>query len=197
MGTEPILTGDDSPATLGAMVRRGNAASVLMLVLVAVVCLGSALPVWAHPLGGFDGPPALEAEAAPAIDQGVLPPLVPAGAPDRGRLLWLALLAGLMGLGLGSCRRPQVVALGLVLLLGLVAFEMGLHSVHHGADPLHAVTCVVAAASAHLAATAVDFLVAVDVMLPAVAAAPEIDPFGRLTSSLRPDQGRAPPSATF
>jgi len=178
------------------MIRRGSAASLLMLALATVLCLGSARPSWAHTVGGFDNPPAHETEIAPAVEQSVPPGLAPAVVPDQAGLLWLVLLAGVMGLAIGSCRRPRVVALGLVLLLAVFAFEMGLHSVHHGADPRHAVTCAAAAASAHLAATGVDSLASVEVILPAIAAVPEIVTVGSLTSSLRPDHGRAPPSAS-
>ncbi len=88
-----------------------------------------------------------------------------------------------------------MVALALVLLLTVFAFEDGLHSVHHGLDQAQASSCAVAAVGTHLSATAVDGAAQSDVILPVVALAAEprpSDPIARFTS---PDQGRAPPAS--
>jgi hypothetical protein len=104
------------------------------------------------------------------------------------------LLVGLVGIAFGAHRRRRALALALALLLVSFAFEVGLHSVHHGADLRQIAACAAAAASVHLAATPVDGVISVEAILPAVASTPELDPSRPLTCSMCPDQGRAPPA---
>ena len=75
----------------------------------------------------------------------------------------------------------------------MLAFEDGLHSVHHGLDQAQASSCPVAAAGTHLSATPVDAIAPCDVILPVVALTVgdvAVAPDPRPAS---PERGRAPP----
>lgn len=174
-------------------------ATLLVLVLTAVVVLGSTVPAWAH--GAPSAAQSHDASASRdeialatgARDDALRTSLTAASraSPD---FPWPVLLAGLVGVAFGVHRRRRVLALALVLFLVSFAFEIGLHSVHHGADPRQIAACAAAAASAHLTGIPVACDVAIEVILPAVAATPELDPSRSPMSPLRPDQGRAPPA---
>ena len=115
---------------------------------------------------------------------------LPGGA--GGGLLLAALAAGI-GLGL---RRPRRLAAGLVILVLVLAFEAGLHSVHHVGDPHQAAACAVGVATAHLAGSPVE-VVTVDPI-----AAPSLHTAWPAPSAPvalhRPDpyESRAPPAST-
>ena len=90
-------------------------------------------------------------------------------------------------------RRRRAVAVACMALLMLVAFESGVHSVHHLADQLDS-RCVVASASAHIGGVVVASL-AVDrpvESITAIAVVPTASPVARTAA---PDLGRAPPLA--
>ncbi len=110
-----------------------------------------------------------------------------------------ALVAGALALALvalacasGRRRARRIVAAGLGLLLAVLTFESGVHSVHHpaAADPSH---CAVASAVAHLSG---DVAATLDA-LPAPAAqrrsGAHPDDRASVVRPLRPDSGRAPP----
>ena len=100
-----------------------------------------------------------------------------AGAP------WAALAVVL------GWRRPRrALVFAVVLLLAAFAFEDGLHSVHHLAERSQPTKCAVAAAAAHLTATAVDDPGTVDVILPVVAVLAEVSQPDPATSFLSPVQ---------
>ena len=118
--------------------------------------------------GFFAGPAAAHLPRfAPVVD--VVPE--PAAAPDRTPALldlaWTAaptpagvpwyLVVALSGLAALGARRPRRnLALALVLLLAIFAFENGLHSVHHLNDQDRGESCAVASASQHVAGTEVE-----------------------------------------
>jgi hypothetical protein len=83
----------------------------------------------------------------------------------------------------------------LALVVGLLALELGIHSVHHLGDRQAASQCDVASASTHVhgatpqAPTCAPW---VPTLLGAVLAPEAGQPGGRL---IRPDEGRAPPAA--
>ena len=109
-------------------------------------------------------------------------------------LAWVA-LAALVLAGVASRRRPRAAAAtGLVLLLAVLAFESGVHSVHHLGDSERAQACVAAATSQHLAGVESDAIVvghapARREIAPVALAAPL--PPSRPAS---PHAGRAPPA---
>lgn len=89
-------------------------------------------------------------------------------------------------------RRRRAVAIACMALLLVVAFESGVHSVHHLGDKPDR-QCVIASASAHTGALAVDKIVferPAEVMT--VIALTTASP---ITRPAAPDLGRAPPSA--
>ena len=114
-----------------------------------------------------------------------------AGAPSLDGLgtLVAAMAAGAILLA----RRRRAVAVACTALLMLVAFESGVHSVHHLADQPDS-QCVVASASAHIGGVTVTSL-AFDrpvESLTTVAATPMASPS---PGAVAPDLGRAPPLA--
>lgn len=157
--------------------------------------------------GFFAGPAAAHLPRfVPVVD--VVPE--PAAAPDRTPALldlaWTAaptpagvpwyLVVALSGLAAVGARRPRRnLALALVLLLAILAFENGLHSVHHLNDQDRGESCAVASASQHVAGTEVEGSLTSDVPAPAepirVASVRVI----RSARSLGPHEGRAPPVA--
>jgi hypothetical protein len=63
----------------------------------------------------------------------------------------------LVGLGLAAWIGPRrALTVGIVLLLGIFAFETGVHSVHHLAEARDASECRVASAASHVTGTPVD-----------------------------------------
>jgi len=87
------------------------------------------------------------------------------------------------------------MAVAVVLLLCVFAFENALHSVHHGFDQAEANGCAIAAASAQLAATTVDAVTGADLVSPPAEDQVLVsDPTGPTIRIACPDQGRAPPA---
>lgn len=184
-------------------------AVLLVIALTALAVLGTTAPAWAHGVPGAASRNDLtrdelasatavnrdELALATAVNHDAVPSSLPVDASTSPDFPWQVVLAGLAAVAFGAHRRRRrVLAFALVLLLVTFAFEVGLHSVHHGADPHQIADCAAAAASAHLSATPVACLVAGEVTLPAVATTTEIDPSRSPLSPLRPDQGRAPPA---
>ena len=117
---------------------------------------------------------------------------ITAAAPEPA-VPWVA-LASLAAIALVSAWRPRrVIALVLVLVAAVFAFEAGVHSTHHLGQRDDARHCVVAGISAQLSADLVDTTVA------AGPAAVVQHPFASCTTpdiaarSVAPDAGRAPP----
>jgi len=137
---------------------------------------------WAHQ--------AVSAWVAPAPTTSVTDWSVLPGGTDRGGLLLAALAAGI-GLGL---RRPRRLAAGLVILLLMLAFEAGLHSVHHVSDPHQAAACAVGVATAHLAGQTVEVVTVDPIAAPSFHDARPA-PLAPVTLHRpAPHEGRAPPT---
>ena len=155
--------------------------------------------------GIFAGPAAAHVPRfVPVVD--VVPE--PAAAPDRTPALldlaWTAapspagvpwyLVVVLSSLTVLGARRPRRnLALALVLLLAIFAFENGLHSVHHLNDQDRGENCAVASASQHVAGTEVDGGLTADAPAPAEPALVSPVRVIRSARSLGPHEGRAPP----
>ncbi len=154
--------------------------------------VGPSSLAWGH-VGVTDGGPSASFEPARTGANDSLHRVALVAATEASMVPWPALL-GALGAAALVWRRPRrALTFALVLLLALFAFEDGLHSVHHGVDTSRMAGCALAAASAHLSATAVDRFVPAEVTLPALAPAPEIPQPATAARFLCPDQGRAPP----
>lgn len=115
------------------------------------------------------------------------------GAPGQAAALpaAVAALAAALIMVRGRRGRPAFVV-ALALLLALLAFETGLHSVHHLAEPGR--PCVVATASAHVAGTVLE-AVTVDVpCAPTGMSALLLAPSPPASRPPAPALGRAPPA---
>src|SRR5262245_15186813 len=112
-------------------------------------------------------------------------------APSLAPLLALAAVA----LGLGLARPRRALALTLAVLLALLAFETGLHSVHHLGQADQGAACAVASATPHLAAT--DVADVADIAAPPPMARHSLDPEPRSPRALAApfEDGRAPPAS--
>jgi hypothetical protein len=174
---------------------RPRTFALLGVLLAAAVVLLTTAPAAAHPPAPAISP--VETAAPPGPEPAPTPaaievPEAPTVSPWLAGGVLLALAAAV-----AARRRPRtVVIVALALILAVFAFENALHSVHHGFDAKQSRVCPIAAASAQLAAVAVDVVVESSVIL-AVAertAEPERSPVAiRL---LGPDQDRAPPVPT-
>jgi len=167
------------------MLRRFTLASLLVL----AVAIFWGTPAWAHP--ALEA--AAEVPAAPPSTMAWSPAPTPPGVP------WPALLGAAAALII-SWRRPRrALALAVVLILGLFAFENGVHSVHHLNDLRHlddlrsGPTCSVAAATAHLAGTQVDGTTQEHLVLTSQERVVLPQQLSFNASSLAAHQGRAPP----
>lgn len=172
---------------------------VTRLIALAVLgILGSRGPVWAH--SPFEPLTEVASEIASGSrvsdgrsDGDDLPGWVLAAAPEMPGFPWPALAIVAAAVAVGWWRPRRAIALALVLLLSVFAFEDGLHSVHHGMDQAQASSCAVAAAGAHLSATPVDGIALCDVILPVMALAVETSPPNPIVRLASPEHGRAPP----
>jgi hypothetical protein len=138
---------------MAPMLRRFSLAPLLVL---AVLLLSSG-PAWSHSV--------LDVATHVAAD---VPTAAPAStmawsaAPMPSTVPWPAILGVAAALMLAWRRPRRALALAIVSILVVLAFENGLHSVHHLNQVRHlddlrsSSTCPVAAATAHLAGTPVD-----------------------------------------
>jgi len=168
------------------MSRRFVLAAVLLLT--ASVFWGA--PAWSHPA----------LEAVPDVPVATPAPMLAwSAAPTPPTVPWPALLGAAAALVFAWRRPRRALALGIVMILAVLAFENGVHSVHHLNQVRHlddlrsSSTCPVAAATAHVAGTLVDG--AIEERL--VPASPERvtlqTPLRLDASCLTAHQGRAPP----
>jgi hypothetical protein len=162
-----------------------------LLAVVGVLLTGVTTPAWAHdrPASMVDAPP-IPVPAPPAVSAAD----GPVSQPPSAATIWLVMvLTAALGLVIVQPRRALVLTLALIV--GALAVEASVHSVHHLADRQAAAECTIAAVSANVhgaehpstpdgawVATPLDVRPAVDVDCP-----------GR--RSIRPDEGRAPPAA--
>lgn len=105
-------------------------------------------------------------------------------------------LASTLGLTWFIWPRRKVTILALTILLSVSAFETAVHSVHHLLDWEKAAKCVIFGASQHLSGTPTDSAnIETPVLTVVGSSSTHTDP-GLPSRSLRPDQGRGPPSPT-
>jgi hypothetical protein len=154
-----------------------------MCLVVALLALGT--PALAHV--GLEYAPAATPAPARPLDVQTLTAATPALTG-----LW-TLVAAIAVAAVAIARRRRAVALACVALLMLIAFEAGLHSVHHIGDQLDS-SCVIASASSHTGALTVE---SVAFERPTEVATPVDVSAGEPTTvrSAAPDLGRAPPAA--
>jgi hypothetical protein len=106
---------------------------------------------------------------------------------------WPVALAAGAALIIAARWPRRALALALTLILGVLAFESGVHSVHHIGDAQSGATCSVATATAQIAGTPGDDVSPAPPILPsekrvALQQRPNLEAF-----SLAVHQGRAPP----
>src|SRR5215510_1889170 len=109
-------------------------------------------------------PPRRRAARAKAWRAAWAPTTMPAwsSAPTLPAMPWPALLGAAAALVFAWWRPRRALTLGIVMILAVLAFENGVHSVHHLNQVRHlddlrsSSTCPVAAAIAHVAGTLVD-----------------------------------------
>ena len=172
-------------AVVGNLRRASVLALILTLFGVILVLAGAAS---AHPR--LNPVAATTAPSAP-VTASLTETL--SAVPNGPETPWILLAAtALLALAVGW-RPRRVVALALVATLAILAFEVGLHSTHHLAQPEDAARCAVAAASAKLSVDlgdpSLDIPCAPAVVTPVVVPAPAIA-VARIIAS---DAGRAPP----
>lgn len=128
------------------------------------------------------------APIAPALDD-----LVWSSAAAGASVPWPLVAVAMSLVALGVRRPRRALALTLILLAAVFAFESGIHSVHHLADVEGAPECGVAAASQHIAGTEVHAVAAdaIPAESPLLAASGSFVTRARFTG---PDLGRAPPA---
>jgi hypothetical protein len=168
------------------MMRRA-----LFAIVLAVLTAASAVPAAAH----VPATPPLTAEIA--VPQLVVTPEsvgIVSAAPAPMSIPWAVIAVGALA-ALALSRRPRrAVALLLVVVSAVLAFETGVHSAHHlGTD---ARSCSVASVAAQLSGI-VDGTVVYDTPYIAPVTAifpPDVAPF--VSGVLLPDVGRAPPLAS-
>jgi hypothetical protein len=123
----------------------------------------------------------------------VVPPVLRAQSP-AAEIPWL--LVGLAGGLLLGALRPQprrALVVALILLLGVLAVEQGVHSVHHLGGH-EAAACVVAASANHLTAALDDGTPALPAPVSVSRSPAEHPASGPLSLRFGPDPARAPPA---
>jgi hypothetical protein len=114
-----------------------------------------------------------------------------APAPDLTVVWLLGVLV--VALVLGGRRSPRrAVTLGIAVLLALLAFESGVHAVHHLDNP--GAHCAVASASVHVPGAEFAPLDAGPILRVATDPLPVVEPSALPARFIRPDEGRAPPA---
>ena len=160
--------------------------ALALVVLTALLTAG--VPAWAHTRAAVDAAP------APSV-----PAFVPSGealiaAAPEPSLPWVVLLVlGAVAAAAISGQR-RLVAVTLVAIVALLAFETGVHSTHHLGTAEDAAHCVVAWLSAQLSADLVDATIdAAPALAPQASAPAPVAPV-HAERAIAPDAGRAPPT---
>lgn len=104
----------------------------------------------------------------------------------------IVLLGAVVAMGIAA-RHRRLLALALILIAGLLAFEGGVHSVHHLDSPGDMSRCAVAVAAAHVPAAIDAPPAAPDGSALTSAAPPVSEPHRANTEGWRAWRGRAPP----
>jgi hypothetical protein len=166
-----------------------------LLLLGAVAVLGVVAPARAHVAerASIDTSVAivdLDAERVAPASPAPVGSVVTA-ARTSSAVSWLPLLILTTSL-IAGCRSRRRVAGLLIALLAVLAFEVGLHSVHHLGEPPEAARCVVETVSSNLSGAAGEPM---SVVAPASTAdlAPHLDSLAPPRHLPRPDRGRGPP----
>jgi hypothetical protein len=120
--------------------------------------------------------------------------LAAAPTPSRTAGLGVALILSLV-LAATIVTPRRVLIAALVLILTIIAVEESVHSVHHLADQRAAAQCAVAAASAQVQGATQPVAVPAVWLPTQIGAVVPVEPDQPGRRSLRPDEGRAPPSA--
>ena len=180
----------DAATVLGMMSVRWTA--VTLCVLLTLVLCGFAPPVSAHPGFRSDG----MASELTSVNAGpAAPPSILTASPAPAGLPGLAFVGALLVALVTWRGRRRAIAPILMLLLAILSYEDGLHSVHHGPAPQAADSCPTLAVCSHAVGTeVVTFGLATPTLVvlgPAVHIAVHV-PAHRVP---RPDQGRAPPAS--
>lgn len=166
--------------------------AVLPLLVLAVAVLVLSGSAWASPgpvnAAGPHGQGVMTDHAMPDLVAVSLSP-----ATDEAGLPWSTLLAALMASVLAWCLPRRALVVALILLLAIFAFENGLHSVHHGFDPVPTETCAASAASTNVAAVAADAPPTTELLSPLRPGSLDGARPAPLARFICPDQGRAPP----
>jgi len=163
----------------------------LIAALVLAACVPWCAPAWAHTAFEVASPAPVLVATAPVATW--------TSAPALPSVPWPAVLAAAAALIVAWRRPRRALALAIVLILALFAFENGVHSVHHLNDLRHledlrsGLTCHVAAATAHLSGTPVDATTLESLVLPSYERV--VVPVQSVVAarSLSAHQGRAPP----
>jgi hypothetical protein len=179
--------------------HRPRCRRVLVPILLVVVCglfVAATVPSASAHTG--PGQPASASASAPASTstRELIPP-----APSVERAVhvswdgWTVAIMCALGTLVAFVRSPRrLVAAALVALLGVIAFESGVHAVHHLDNPRSAARCAVASAAPHMGGTAD----ACTASTPGLLATPDrvviVEAPTSAARPLSPARGRAPPS---
>ena len=160
--------------------------TLALCVTIALLAWGS--PVLAHVAAETPAaaPPAAASVTVPVVDVTTVVAAAPTAAGP-----WTVLAAIVMAVT-AVVRRRRAVALLFAVLLLVVAFEAGLHSVHHIGDH-GAPGCVIASASAHAGALVVERVAFEQPARVSTALIGALDPAGPGRGP-SPALGRAPPA---
>jgi hypothetical protein len=135
------------------------------------------------------------APAEPAsTGERALPGWMLSAAPAEPGLTWPVVVVIAAVAALAWARPRRTIAIALVMLLAIFAFEGAVHSVHHGFDQAQAASCAVAAVGAQLSATADGGTDPCEIVLAVTALSAPPRASSPATRSTGPDLGRAPPS---
>ena len=155
---------------------------LIVLLALAALVVAVAAPVSAH-----TWPPAPIVFTAPSLNETLT------SAASGPATPWTAIVL-LGAVGLAAAWRPRrAVALALVLVVGVLAFETGVHSAHHLGQPDDVARCVIAWMSSQLSADVVDTTIDA---LPAPVPEARVPALAVPVVAARlvaPDAGRAPP----
>jgi hypothetical protein len=175
----PAIASESGPTPAASDAAAARAGTVAAATAVASFApTGSAAPAAAPTASS--GAAGAQVAAAPT----------PSRAAGLGGVLILALV---FAATVVAPRRVLVAAL--VLILAVIAVEESVHSVHHLADQRAAAHCAVAAASVHVQGATQPVAVPALWVTTQVGAVVPVEPDQPGSRSLRPDEGRAPPSA--
>ena len=158
---------------------------------VGAVAIGLLLLGWTHAASAHTRP-APVAVAPIEYDSGLGTFLVAATPAPDPTIVWLlgGLVLTLALAGRSSPRRTAAVALA--ALLSLLAFEGGVHAVHHLDDPNS--RCAVASASVHIPGAEIAPVDTASILLAVTDTLPVAEPLVLPSRFTRPDEGRAPPA---